>query len=165
MVVTQPMSSLAPKLPRPPVGQRTKRLSVSAVTSPDPEHSSEYRFSMLPWDCLNYRHTPSSTLSPGSVVQTGLVMGLVFAAFVMGVSLMGALWCIYYYTGNEISLPPSLNSYNARNTFIRNPKYSDWLYTIFDKWSGQIWIRSVLWFLINYLQKWMTFSWSLCASC
>ncbi|KAL7378227.1 hypothetical protein ABVT39_010582 [Epinephelus coioides] len=74
MVVTQPISSLAPKLLRPSAGQRTKRLSVSPVASPDPEHSS-------------------------SVVQTGPVMGIVFAAFVMGVSLMGGLWCIYYYTG------------------------------------------------------------------
>ncbi|XP_037646946.1 transforming growth factor beta receptor type 3 isoform X2 [Sebastes umbrosus] len=74
MVVTQPISSLAPKLPRPPAGQRTKRLSVSPLASPDPEHSN-------------------------SVVQTGPVMGIVFAAFVMGVGLMGGLWCIYYYTG------------------------------------------------------------------
>lgn len=117
MVVTQPMSSLSPKLLRPPVGQRTKRLSASPVTSPDSEHSSEYHifghFSMLLWNCWPYRHTPSSTLSPGSVVQTGPVMGIVFAAFVMGVSLMGGLWCIYNYTGNEISFPPSLNSYGA----------------------------------------------------
>ncbi|XP_035510216.1 transforming growth factor beta receptor type 3 [Morone saxatilis] len=70
MVVTQHIS--APKQLRPPVGQRTKRLS--AVESPDPEHIS-------------------------SVVQTGPVMGIVFAAFVMGVGLMGGLWCIYYYTG------------------------------------------------------------------
>ncbi|XP_070779137.1 transforming growth factor beta receptor type 3 [Enoplosus armatus] len=74
MVVTQPISSLAPKLQRPPAGQRTKRLSVSPLASPDPEHSS-------------------------SVLQTGPVMGIVFVAFVMGVSLMGGLWCIYYYTG------------------------------------------------------------------
>ncbi|KAM9346014.1 LOW QUALITY PROTEIN: transforming growth factor beta receptor type 3 [Symphorus nematophorus] len=80
MVVTQPLSSLLPKLLRPPAGQRTKRLSVSPVASPDPEHSS-------------------------SVVQTGPVMGIVFAAFVMGVSLMGGLWCIYYYT---VARPASL---------------------------------------------------------
>ncbi|KAG8006465.1 Transforming growth factor beta receptor type 3 [Nibea albiflora] len=74
MVVTQPIISLAPKLPRPPAGQRTKRLSASPVASPDPEQSS-------------------------SVVHMGPVMGIVFAAFVMGVSLMGGVWCIYYYTG------------------------------------------------------------------
>ncbi|XP_042360092.1 transforming growth factor beta receptor type 3 [Plectropomus leopardus] len=74
MVVTQPISSLASKLPRPPAGQRTKRLSVPPVAGPDPESSS-------------------------SVVQMGPVMGIVFAAFVMGVSLMGGLWCIYYHTG------------------------------------------------------------------
>ncbi|XP_040917538.1 transforming growth factor beta receptor type 3 isoform X2 [Toxotes jaculatrix] len=73
MVVTQSISSLAPKLLRLPAGQRTKRLSVSPLASPDPKNSS-------------------------SVVQTGPVMGFVFAAFVMGVSLMGGLWCIYNYT-------------------------------------------------------------------
>ncbi|XP_044186040.1 transforming growth factor beta receptor type 3 [Thunnus albacares] len=74
MVVTQRISSLAPKSLRPPMGQRTKRLSVSPLSSPNQEHSS-------------------------SVVQTGPVMGIVFAAFVMGVGLMGGLWCIYNYTG------------------------------------------------------------------
>ncbi|XP_071330640.1 transforming growth factor beta receptor type 3 isoform X2 [Trachinotus anak] len=73
MVVTQSISSLAPKLLRPPAGQRTKRLSVSPLASPDPKHS-------------------------GSVVQTGAVLGIIFAAFMMGVSLMGGLWCIYNYT-------------------------------------------------------------------
>uniref|UniRef100_A0A672G0X3 ZP-C domain-containing protein n=1 Tax=Salarias fasciatus TaxID=181472 RepID=A0A672G0X3_SALFA len=34
-----------------------------------------------------------------SVVQTGPLMGIVFAAFVLGVSLMGGLWCIYNCTG------------------------------------------------------------------
>lgn len=42
-----------------------------------------------------------NNLSLGSVVQTGPVMGIVFVAFVMGVGLMGGLWCIYNYTGNE----------------------------------------------------------------
>ncbi|XP_029996088.1 transforming growth factor beta receptor type 3 [Sphaeramia orbicularis] len=74
MVVTQPISSLVPKLLRPPAGQRTKRLSVSPLASPDPEHSS-------------------------FVAETGPVLGIVFVAFVMGVSLMGGLWCIYSYTG------------------------------------------------------------------
>ncbi|XP_022603644.1 transforming growth factor beta receptor type 3-like [Seriola dumerili] len=73
MVVTQSISSLAPKLPRPPAGQRTKRLSVSPLASPDPKHSS-------------------------SVVQAGSVLGIVFTAFMMGASLMGGLWCIYNYT-------------------------------------------------------------------
>ncbi|XP_073350180.1 transforming growth factor beta receptor type 3 [Pagrus major] len=73
MVVTQPLSSLLPKLLMPPAGQRTKRLSVTPVASSHPEQSS-------------------------SVVQTGPLMGVVFAAFVMGVSLMAGLWCIYHYT-------------------------------------------------------------------
>ncbi|XP_062263203.1 transforming growth factor beta receptor type 3 [Platichthys flesus] len=73
MVVTQSISSLVPKQLRPPAGQRTKRLSVSPVARPGPQDSN-------------------------SVVQTGPVMGVVLAAFVMGVSLMGGLWCIYNYT-------------------------------------------------------------------
>ncbi|XP_067334257.1 transforming growth factor beta receptor type 3 isoform X3 [Channa argus] len=89
VVVTQSMSSLAPKAPRPPVGQRTKRLSLAPVASPDPEDIS-------------------------SVVQTGPVIGIVFLAFMMGVGLMGAVWCIYNSTGvclnlNKQTLSSSLN--------------------------------------------------------
>ncbi|XP_029364686.1 transforming growth factor beta receptor type 3 isoform X2 [Echeneis naucrates] len=73
MVVTQSISSLAHNLPRPPAGQRTKRLSVAPLASPDPNET-------------------------GLVMQTGPVLGIVFAAFMMGVSLMGGLWCIYNYT-------------------------------------------------------------------
>ncbi|XP_047426796.1 transforming growth factor beta receptor type 3 isoform X2 [Mugil cephalus] len=73
MVVTQPMRSLVPKM-QAPVGQRTKRLSVAPQARPDPQHSS-------------------------FVDQTGPIMGIVFVAFLMGVSLMGGLWCIYNYTG------------------------------------------------------------------
>ncbi|KAF3700588.1 Transforming growth factor beta receptor type 3 [Channa argus] len=76
VVVTQSMSSLAPKAPRPPVGQRTKRLSLAPVASPDPEDIS-------------------------SVVQTGPVIGIVFLAFMMGVGLMGAVWCIYNSTAPQ----------------------------------------------------------------
>ncbi|XP_020515645.2 transforming growth factor beta receptor type 3 [Labrus bergylta] len=74
MVVTQPISSLAPKQPRPPTGQRTKRLSVSPLTDQHPEQSSP-------------------------VIPTGPLVGIVFTAFVMGVMLMGVLWCIYNNTG------------------------------------------------------------------
>ncbi|KAM9392075.1 transforming growth factor beta receptor type 3 [Pholidichthys leucotaenia] len=73
MVVTQSISSLASKM-QSSLGQRTKRVSVSTLTTPDPERDS-------------------------SAVQTGVVIGVVFAAFIMGVSLMGGLWCIYNYTG------------------------------------------------------------------
>lgn len=35
-------------------------------------------------------------------------MGVVFLAFVMGVGLMGGLWCIYTFTGTEpASFAPS----------------------------------------------------------
>ncbi|XP_074552677.1 transforming growth factor beta receptor type 3 isoform X2 [Halichoeres trimaculatus] len=74
MVVTQPISSLAPKMLRPPTGQRTKRLSVSPLVLPDLEKS-----------------TP--------VVPFGPLIGIVFIAFLLGVTLMGGLWCIYIKTG------------------------------------------------------------------
>lgn len=77
MVVTQPISSLVAKPVRPPDGQRTRRLPVSQLANPVPEQSS-------------------------FVVETGPVMGIVFAAFVMGISLMGALWCIYNHTGMSV---------------------------------------------------------------
>ncbi|KAM4635514.1 transforming growth factor beta receptor type 3 [Polymixia lowei] len=76
VVVTQPIGSAASKPLRPPVGQRTTRASVSQLANPSQEHSS-------------------------SLVETGPVMGIAFAAFVMGVSLMRALWCIYTYTGTQ----------------------------------------------------------------
>uniref|UniRef100_A0A087XWS3 ZP domain-containing protein n=1 Tax=Poecilia formosa TaxID=48698 RepID=A0A087XWS3_POEFO len=44
----------------------------------------------------------TKSLSPESsrfVLHEGLLMGIVFAAFLVGVSLMGGLWCIYTYTG------------------------------------------------------------------
>ncbi|KAG7459316.1 hypothetical protein MATL_G00209330 [Megalops atlanticus] len=49
---------------------------------------------------------PLSKLSPAknsTGVDTGPVVGIVFAAFLIGISLMGALWCIYTHTG--VALP------------------------------------------------------------
>ncbi|XP_014903663.1 transforming growth factor beta receptor type 3 [Poecilia latipinna] len=46
----------------------------------------------------------TKSLSPESsrfVLHEGLLMGIVFAAFLVGVSLMGGLWCIYTYTGGH----------------------------------------------------------------
>ncbi|XP_072299618.1 transforming growth factor beta receptor type 3 [Eucyclogobius newberryi] len=74
MVVTRPISSLAPKPRLPPAGQRFKRLSVSPLTSPDTEHMS-------------------------SMVQIGPLLAIMFTAFVMGSCLMGGLWYIYSHTG------------------------------------------------------------------
>ncbi|XP_068192421.1 transforming growth factor beta receptor type 3 [Antennarius striatus] len=73
MVVTQPLKA---KLLRPTASQRPKRLSVTPVTSPDTEHSS-------------------------SLVQTGVVTAIVFTAFVVGVTLMGGLWCICSNTAHQ----------------------------------------------------------------
>ncbi|KAK1877989.1 Transforming growth factor beta receptor type 3 [Dissostichus eleginoides] len=80
MVVTVSISSLAPKPLHPPAGTTPKRLTVSSMTSPDPEHSSAAK-------------------------QTGMLMGVVFIAFVMGASLMGGIWCIYKYTGARPASP------------------------------------------------------------
>ncbi|XP_054615588.1 transforming growth factor beta receptor type 3 isoform X2 [Dunckerocampus dactyliophorus] len=77
MVVTQPISSLAHKAVKPTTGQRTKRLSVSPLASPDPPQQRS------------------------ALVHTGPVMGIAFAAFAVGISLMGGLWCIYSYTGTR----------------------------------------------------------------
>lgn len=101
MVVTQPISSLVPKVPRPPAGQRTKRLSVSPLASPDPDNSSEYHLCAHLLQFVSHCFTDCLLLCPGSVLQTGAVLGIIFAAFMMGVILMGGLWCIYNYTGNQ----------------------------------------------------------------
>lgn len=79
MVVTQSISSLVPKLQGPLTGQRTKRLSVSPLVLPDPEKT-----------------TP--------VIPIGPLIGIVFTAFLLGVALMGGLWCIYIKTGAQTSL-------------------------------------------------------------
>ncbi|XP_028268623.1 transforming growth factor beta receptor type 3 isoform X2 [Parambassis ranga] len=76
MVVTQPISSQTTKM-RPPAGQRIKRLSVAPLAGPDRQHSSS------------------------SALDMGPVIGIVFAAFAMGVGLMGGLWCIYNHTGTQ----------------------------------------------------------------
>ncbi|KAM4530184.1 transforming growth factor beta receptor type 3 isoform 2-T3 [Odontesthes bonariensis] len=75
MVVTHPISSLAAKTRRL-AGEENRIQSIPPVASPDPELSSP-------------------------MLQTGLVIGIAFAAFAIGVSLMGALWCIYNYTGGR----------------------------------------------------------------
>ncbi|RVE69088.1 hypothetical protein OJAV_G00074320, partial [Oryzias javanicus] len=75
MVVTHPISSLAPRM-QAHTGQRTVRPRTPPVVSPDPERSS-------------------------SELQIGALMGIVFAAFVMGACLMGALWCIFAHTGGQ----------------------------------------------------------------
>ncbi|XP_061702691.1 transforming growth factor beta receptor type 3 [Syngnathoides biaculeatus] len=73
MVVTQPLNPLAPKASKPTIGQRSKRLSVSPLAVPAPPQER------------------------GASLQTGALIGIAFATFVMGVSLMGVLWCVYTY--------------------------------------------------------------------
>lgn len=102
MVVTHPISSLSPKM-RNPTGQRIKRLSVTPLARPEPEHSSEYHLLYF-GDVTVFVFKIYHPLTLDLVVETGPVMGLVFAAFVMGVGLMGGLWFIYNYTGNKGSL-------------------------------------------------------------
>ncbi len=60
----------------------------------------------------------TACVSVGPVMQTAAVMGIVFAAFVIGVSLTGALWYIYSSTGDEISFPPSLESDSANTLML-----------------------------------------------
>uniref|UniRef100_A0A3P8WCW0 ZP domain-containing protein n=1 Tax=Cynoglossus semilaevis TaxID=244447 RepID=A0A3P8WCW0_CYNSE len=76
MVVTQPISSLAPKLLGPPAGQRHHS---SESSSSGPSVLLVLMGSVNPTPCL-----------PGFLLHTGPVMGIIFTAFVMGVGLMGA---------------------------------------------------------------------------
>lgn len=59
--------------------------------------------------------------TPGSALEIGPVMGIVFLAFVMGVGLMGGLWSIYNYTGNEISFRFSVKSYSVKYITSSHP--------------------------------------------
>uniref|UniRef100_A0A3Q3LMA7 Endoglin, like n=2 Tax=Mastacembelus armatus TaxID=205130 RepID=A0A3Q3LMA7_9TELE len=97
MVVTRSITSLAPKVPRPPAGPRTKRLSVSPQIGPNPDSSS--------------------------VLEMGPVMGIVFAAFVMGIGLMGGLWCIYNHTGGR---PASLGGDQSHLTDQTHGGHNIW---------------------------------------
>ncbi|XP_028841591.1 transforming growth factor beta receptor type 3-like [Denticeps clupeoides] len=72
MLVTSPMVLIG-RLP-PPAGKVLLEPGVTMPLQPAPFHS-------------------------GSGLGTGAVLGIVFAAFVMGICLMGALWCIYTCTG------------------------------------------------------------------
>lgn len=58
-------------------------------------------------------------------------MGAIFAAFVMGVGLMGGLWCIYNHTGNEISFLPLLNSYGTTIQYNLKAKFPQIKFYIF----------------------------------
>ncbi|XP_011476892.1 transforming growth factor beta receptor type 3 isoform X2 [Oryzias latipes] len=75
MVVTHPISSLLPRM-QAHTGQRAVRPRAPPEVRPDPE--------------LN-----------GLELQTGTLMGIIFAAFAMGTCLMGALWCIFAHTGGQ----------------------------------------------------------------
>ncbi|XP_062387886.1 transforming growth factor beta receptor type 3 isoform X2 [Sardina pilchardus] len=51
-----------------------------------------------------------SPLQSGSGVGTGPVLGIVFAAFLMGICLMGALWCVYSRTGTRADGPQGIEN-------------------------------------------------------
>ncbi|XP_076121641.1 transforming growth factor beta receptor type 3 [Alosa pseudoharengus] len=51
-----------------------------------------------------------SPLQSASGVSTGPVLGIVFAAFLMGICLMGALWCVYSRTGTRADGPQGLEN-------------------------------------------------------
>lgn len=88
MVVTRPISSLVTKT-KPSAGPRTNRTQSSG------EFPLLEDFSLLHFSLCHH-------LSAGFMLQEGPLMGIVFAAFLVGVSLMGGLWCIYTYTGTSI---------------------------------------------------------------
>ncbi|XP_041736336.2 transforming growth factor beta receptor type 3 isoform X1 [Coregonus clupeaformis] len=92
MLVNQPVG--AARQLAPPAGQRGQMPSVVQLPKPTPAHSS-------------------------SGVETGSVLGIVFVAFLMGISLMGALWCIYSHTGAP---PPTRRGSLLENT---NPALLD----------------------------------------
>ncbi|XP_051905841.1 transforming growth factor beta receptor type 3 [Hippocampus zosterae] len=79
MVVTQPVSSLARKAPKTSTVLRTKRLSVSPQA------------------------IPASPQQRSSSLQTGPLIGIALAAFVLGVGLMAGLWYVCSPTGNAIN--------------------------------------------------------------
>ncbi|XP_036408044.1 transforming growth factor beta receptor type 3 [Megalops cyprinoides] len=67
----------------------------------------------------NLKPLSKSSLAKNSTgVDTGPVVGIVFAAFLIGISLMGALWCIYTHTGVALpqrrgSLPETMDQTTA----------------------------------------------------
>ncbi|KAJ3601283.1 hypothetical protein NHX12_032255 [Muraenolepis orangiensis] len=74
MVVTQPLSAMAGRPPTTPAGQRPRRPSgISQFSKPSPDTNS-------------------------TMLEVVPFIGIVFTAFVMGIVLMGALWCIYTHT-------------------------------------------------------------------
>ncbi|CAN9505988.1 unnamed protein product [Ophioblennius macclurei] len=87
LLVTWSVSSPAPQI-QTPAGQRRKRLSVNPADGLWPERSV-------------------------SVLQIGPLMGMVGTAFVLGVGVMGGLWCIRRYTG-----PRSQNAHFTDQTHL-----------------------------------------------
>ncbi|XP_019749112.1 transforming growth factor beta receptor type 3 [Hippocampus comes] len=98
MVVTQPVTSLARKAPKSSTGLRTKRLSVSPLA------------------------VPASPQQRSSSLQTGPLIGIALAAFVLGVSLMAGLWYVSSSTvsrqipfeGEVYSTDPTRGGHRAR---------------------------------------------------
>ncbi|KAJ7992713.1 hypothetical protein DPEC_G00281530 [Dallia pectoralis] len=72
MLVNQPVGEV--RLLAPPAVQRSQRPRMPQFLKPSPTHSS-------------------------SGIDTGPVLGIVFVAFLLGIGLMGALWCVYSHTG------------------------------------------------------------------
>lgn len=107
MLVTSPMS-LAKRLP-PPAGQRNikpimTQAELLAVSKP-------LRTSASDQEIIKHRviePLQPSPLHSASGVGTGPVLGIVFAAFLMGICLMGALWCVYSHTGSTAEGPQAL---------------------------------------------------------
>ncbi|XP_069051782.1 transforming growth factor beta receptor type 3 isoform X2 [Lepisosteus oculatus] len=66
--------------------------------------------------------TPSPAVSSPASLDTAVVAGISFIAFLIGVSLTGVLWCIYFKTGTpEQRRRSSLNKADRTTVDSRNP--------------------------------------------
>ncbi|XP_031428681.1 transforming growth factor beta receptor type 3 isoform X2 [Clupea harengus] len=101
MLVTSPLG-LAKRLP-PPSGQRNHKSGVSDSAKPKPLRTSATGQEIDKHRVME--PLQPSPLQSASGVGTGPVLGIVFAAFLMGICLMGALWCVYSRTGTRAEGP------------------------------------------------------------
>ncbi|KAJ8355595.1 hypothetical protein SKAU_G00183890, partial [Synaphobranchus kaupii] len=88
----------------PNTGQLPREGPVCPPLIPQPHSQQcEYRYLLRPMLVTLPLGRAQRRPSSGSEVDTGSVVGVSFAAFIIGVILMGALWCIYTRTG--VTLP------------------------------------------------------------
>ncbi|XP_051994517.1 transforming growth factor beta receptor type 3-like [Xyrauchen texanus] len=115
----QTVCAHGPRIPaftRAPASQQCEYRNLSRpvlVTSP-------VGFLAPPAGDLAQKHAEMSRQSP-SHVDTGPVQVIAFVAFVMGFSLMGALWCIYTHTGRRyMTQRDRISETTEQNAAVRN---------------------------------------------